>query len=57
MTRWSLAATLPILLTLAILPGPILQVFRGEFGEGETALLILIAGMVVPSASAPSGSS
>jgi O-antigen/teichoic acid export membrane protein len=47
-TRWSLAATLPILLALAILPGPILRVFGGEFGEGQTALLILIGGMVVP---------
>lgn len=47
-TRWSLAATLPILLALAILPGPILRVFGGEFGGGQDALLILIAGMVVP---------
>ena len=47
-TRWALAATLPVLLTLAILPGPILRIFGGEFVQGKDALLILIAGMLVP---------
>jgi O-antigen/teichoic acid export membrane protein len=47
-TRWTLAATLPILLVLAILPGPILRIFGGQFDEGRTALLILILGMVIP---------
>jgi O-antigen/teichoic acid export membrane protein len=47
-TRWSLAATMPVLLVLAILPGPILRIFGGGFDEGRTALLILIAGMLVP---------
>jgi O-antigen/teichoic acid export membrane protein len=47
-TRWTLAATLPILLVLAILSGPILQIFGGMFDEGQTALRILIVGMIVP---------
>ena len=47
-TRWSLAATIPVLLALAILPGPILRVFGGEFAAGSDALRILIAGMIVP---------
>lgn len=47
-TRWTLAATLPILLVLVILPGPILRIFGGEFAAGREALLILVAGMVVP---------
>lgn len=47
-TRWTLAATLPVLLVLALLPEPVLRIFGGEFAEGRAALLILIAGMVVP---------
>jgi O-antigen/teichoic acid export membrane protein len=47
-TRWTLAATIPVLLVLAILPGPVLRVFGGDFVEGEEALRILIIGMIVP---------
>jgi len=47
-TRWTLAATIPVLLVLAILPGPVLRIFGGDFVEGETALRILIVGMIVP---------
>jgi O-antigen/teichoic acid export membrane protein len=47
-TRWTLAATIPLLLVLAILPGPVLKMFGGDFDEGQTALRILILGMVVP---------
>ncbi len=47
-TRWTLAATIPVLLVLAIVPGPVLRVFGTEFVEGETALRILIIGMIVP---------
>ncbi len=47
-TRWTLAATIPVLLVLAILPGPVLRIFGGEFVEGEVALRILIVGMIVP---------
>ncbi len=47
-TRWTLAATIPVLLVLAILPGPVLRIFGDEFVEGEAALRILIVGMIVP---------
>ena len=47
-TRWTLAATIPVLLVLAILPGPVLRIFGAEFVEGEAALRILIVGMIVP---------
>jgi O-antigen/teichoic acid export membrane protein len=47
-TRWTLAATIPVLLVLAILPGSVLRIFGSDFVEGETALRILIVGMIVP---------
>ncbi|HEX9376166.1 MAG TPA: MATE family efflux transporter [Actinomycetota bacterium] len=47
-TRWGLAATLPVLLALAILPAPILRVFGEDFTKGDSALVILILGMIVP---------
>jgi len=47
-TRWTLGATIPVLLVLAILPGPVLRIFGGEFVQGEAALRILIVGMIVP---------
>jgi O-antigen/teichoic acid export membrane protein len=47
-TRWTLAATVPVLLVLAVLPGPVLQLFDGASPDGEAALRILIVGMIVP---------
>jgi O-antigen/teichoic acid export membrane protein len=47
-TRWTLAATIPILLALAILPEPVLRIFGREFTGGDAALRVLIVGMVVP---------
>jgi O-antigen/teichoic acid export membrane protein len=47
-TRWALAATLPILLVLIVLPDSVLRVFGSGFEEGSDALLILVVGMVVP---------
>jgi O-antigen/teichoic acid export membrane protein len=47
-TRWTLAATIPMLLLLAIVPGPVLHVFGADFVEGEDALRIMIVGMIVP---------
>jgi O-antigen/teichoic acid export membrane protein len=47
-TRWTLAATIPVLLVLAIVPGPVLRIFGPEFVEGEAALRILIVGMIMP---------
>jgi O-antigen/teichoic acid export membrane protein len=47
-TRWTLGATIPVLLVLAVLPGPVLRIFGNGFVEGETALRLLIIGMIVP---------
>ena len=47
-TRWTLAATVPVLLLLAIAPGPVLRIFGQDFVQGESALRILIVGMIVP---------
>lgn len=47
-TRWTLAATIPMLLMLAILPTETLRIFGPEFTAGADALRILIVGMTVP---------
>ena len=47
-TRWTLAATIPVLLVLAVMPAEVLRVFGPEFVRGEDALRILIVGMIVP---------
>ncbi|MBA3350287.1 MAG: polysaccharide biosynthesis protein [Actinobacteria bacterium] len=47
LTRWTVAATIPVLLLLAIEPGSALKVFGPDFAGGQTALLILLAGQVV----------
>jgi O-antigen/teichoic acid export membrane protein len=47
-TRWALAATLPVLTVLIVMPGSILRIFGAGFAEGREALLILVAGMIVP---------
>jgi O-antigen/teichoic acid export membrane protein len=44
LTRWIVAGSLPILLLLLILPGPVLLVFGGRFATGSTALRILLIG-------------
>jgi O-antigen/teichoic acid export membrane protein len=47
-TRWTLAATIPVLIVLAVLPEQVLRVFGSEFTGGAPALRILIIGMIVP---------
>jgi O-antigen/teichoic acid export membrane protein len=47
-TRWTLAATIPVLLVLGILPDETLRIFGPEFTNGADALRILILGMIVP---------
>ena len=37
-TRWTLAATIPVLLVLLVMPGEVLRIFGDGFVEGETAL-------------------
>jgi O-antigen/teichoic acid export membrane protein len=47
-TRWTVAGTIPLLLLMLIVPGPILQIFGGkEFTHGVTALRILLVGQAV----------
>ncbi|MPZ69890.1 MAG: hypothetical protein GEU71_10200, partial [Actinobacteria bacterium] len=47
LTRWTLAATLPGFLLLAVAPDSVLRLFGSGFGSGETALLILLGGQLV----------
>jgi O-antigen/teichoic acid export membrane protein len=47
-TRWTLAATLPILLVLLVMPDLVMRVFGPGFVTGADALLILSIGMIVP---------
>lgn len=46
-TRWTLAATLPLLALLLVVPGPALLVFGAKFVTGTTALRILLIGQIV----------
>ncbi|HEU4480557.1 MAG TPA: oligosaccharide flippase family protein [Actinomycetota bacterium] len=47
LTRWTLAATLPAFVLLAVVPGSVLRIFGGGFDEGRSALVILLAGQLV----------
>ena len=47
LSRWTLAGTIPLLLVLVVVPGPVLLIFGGGFRSGETALRILLIGQIV----------
>ncbi len=47
LTRWTLAATVPLFLVLAVVPDGVLNIFGPDFSEGRTALLIVIAGQFI----------
>ncbi|MGI8773731.1 MAG: polysaccharide biosynthesis C-terminal domain-containing protein [Actinomycetota bacterium] len=47
LTRWTLAATLPAFLLMAVAPSSVLSMFGEGFGSGRTALVILLAGQLV----------
>jgi O-antigen/teichoic acid export membrane protein len=47
LTRWTMAATLPMFVVLAVTPVSALRLFGSEFGQGRTALLILLLGQLV----------
>jgi len=47
-TRWTLAATIPVLLVLLVLPAQVLRIFGAEFVSGASALRIVSLGMIVP---------
>lgn len=47
LTRWTIAATVPLFLLLIVAPAETLRIFGAEFSGGQTALLILLAGQFV----------
>jgi O-antigen/teichoic acid export membrane protein len=47
LTRWTLAASLPLFIVLAVAPAAALRLFGAEFGAGATALNILLLGQLV----------
>ena len=47
LTRWTLAATLPLFIALTAAPSSALRLFGAEFGAGSTALGILLLGQLV----------
>ena len=47
LTRWTIAATMPLFLVLAIAPATALRLFGEDFRGGEMALLIVLAGQFV----------
>jgi O-antigen/teichoic acid export membrane protein len=47
LTRWTLAASLPLFIVLAVTPTSALRLFGAEFGAGATALNILLVGQLV----------
>jgi len=47
LTRWTMAATLPLFVLLAVTPASALRLFGSEFGQGRNALLILLLGQLV----------
>lgn len=55
LTRWTLAATLPVFVVLTAAPGPALRLFGAEFEAGATALGILLLGQLVNVASGTVG--
>jgi O-antigen/teichoic acid export membrane protein len=47
LTRWTLAATIPIFLLLMVSSGSVLRLFGDSFGDGENALRIMLLGQLV----------
>ena len=47
LTRWTIAATMPLFLVLAVAPDAALRLFGPGFSGGETALLIVLAGQFI----------
>lgn len=47
LTRWTIAATIPLFLVLSVAPDTALKVFGNEFSGGESALLILLVGQFI----------
>lgn len=47
LTRWTLAATIPVFLVLVVAPDSVLKVFGPDFSGGRLALLIVVAGQFI----------
>ncbi|HET7482266.1 MAG TPA: oligosaccharide flippase family protein [Actinomycetota bacterium] len=47
LTRWTLVATIPLFLLIAIAPQSVLHIFGSEFAGGRAALMILLLGQFV----------
>jgi O-antigen/teichoic acid export membrane protein len=47
LTRWTIAATMPLFLLLLIAPDAALRIFGSGFTGGQTALLVVLAGQFV----------
>jgi O-antigen/teichoic acid export membrane protein len=47
LARWTLAGTLPLLLLLIVVPGPVLLIFGAKFDTAVTPLRILLIGQIV----------
>jgi O-antigen/teichoic acid export membrane protein len=47
LTRWTIVATLPAFILLAVTPSSVLRIFGPDFSEGKTALAILLLGQFV----------
>jgi O-antigen/teichoic acid export membrane protein len=47
LTRWTIAATIPLFLVLVVAPNEALRIFGPEFSDGRAALLIVLAGQFV----------
>ena len=47
LTRWTMAATIPVFLVLVVAPGSALRLFGADFAEGRVALMILLLGQLV----------
>ena len=47
LTRWTIAATIPLFLVLVVAPNEALRIFGAEFSEGKAALLIVLAGQFI----------
>jgi O-antigen/teichoic acid export membrane protein len=47
LTRWTIAATMPVFLVLVVAPDTALRIFGAEFADGRAALLILLAGQFI----------
>jgi O-antigen/teichoic acid export membrane protein len=47
LTRWALAATIPVALLLIVAPDSVLRLFGAGFADGETALQIMVLGQLI----------